>query len=104
MHTAAPTGTKTWILRSVLDPRLISAAVTPDDAIKAVEQQPDSDEDDDPDDSAVKSANTGAIVAWQNADQLSAIGILYVVLALVLVHGRAISDGACCFLFCSMLD
>ncbi|KAI0808911.1 hypothetical protein BC629DRAFT_1590026 [Irpex lacteus] len=70
---AAPTGTKTWICA----PR---------------EQQPDSDEDDDPDDSAVKSANTGAIVAWQNADQLSAIGILYVVLALVLVHGRAISD------------
>ncbi|KAI0686462.1 MAGE family-domain-containing protein [Cytidiella melzeri] len=95
---AAPTGTKTWILRTVLDPQLISLAVLPDDDIKAVEQAPlvggpDNGADNDNDDAGVQSTNTGAILAWQDSDQLSAIGILYVVLALVLVHGRALGDG-----------
>lgn len=43
--------------------------------------------------------NVGAILKWEKADQLSAVGVLYVVLALVLVHGRGISDGASSFLF-----
>ncbi|KAI0089714.1 MAGE family-domain-containing protein [Irpex rosettiformis] len=101
---AAPSGTKTWILRSVLDDRLISLAVSPDNDIKTVEQEHrmqlaeadlvgiNGDETDDEDAAAVRSTNTGAILAWQGADQLSAVGVLYVVLALVLVHGRSISD------------
>ena len=92
---AAPTGTKTYILRSTLHPQLIALAVSPSNDIKAVEQahhlgEPESQDDDD--DIGVRSTNTGAILKWENADQLSAVGILYVVLALVLVHGRAISD------------
>lgn len=94
LSKAAPS-TKTWILRSALDPRLVSIATTPDDDIKAVEQEHTVDASDggeDYDDSFLRSDNIGAILAWQSADHLSAIGILYVVLALVLVHGRNISD------------
>ena len=82
-------------LAAALHPQLIALAVSPSNDIKAVEQahhlgEPESQDDDD--DIGVRSTNTGAILKWENADQLSAVGILYVVLALVLVHGRAISD------------
>jgi hypothetical protein len=36
----------------------------------------------------------GTLIAWNNADQLSALGILHVILALVLVSGKVISDSA----------
>jgi hypothetical protein len=34
----------------------------------------------------------GSLIAWNNADQLSALGILHVVLALILVSGKVIND------------
>lgn len=49
-------------------------------------------QDDGNDDEGVRSSDTGAILAWQSSDQLGTVGILYVVLALILVHGRAMSD------------
>ena len=36
--------------------------------------------------------NYGSIIAWSSADQLAALGLLHVVLALILVNGRAISE------------
>ena len=36
--------------------------------------------------------HTGAILAWQGSDQLGLTGILYVILALILVNGRAILE------------
>ena len=34
----------------------------------------------------------GSIIAWNSADQLSALGILHVILALILVSGKIITD------------
>jgi hypothetical protein len=34
----------------------------------------------------------GSIIAWNSADQLSALGILHVILALILVSGKVITD------------
>lgn len=36
----------------------------------------------------------GSLIAWNGADQLAALGILYVILALILVSGKVISDSA----------
>ena len=36
----------------------------------------------------------GCLIAWNSADQLSALGILHVILALILVSGKVISDSA----------
>jgi hypothetical protein len=36
----------------------------------------------------------GCLIAWNSADQLSALGILHVILALILVSGKIISDSA----------
>jgi len=36
----------------------------------------------------------GSLIAWNSADQLSTLGILHVVLALILVSGKVISTSA----------
>ncbi|KAF7792012.1 hypothetical protein EIP86_003039 [Pleurotus ostreatoroseus] len=86
---AAPTGTKTYILRSVLDPALIELAAQQDEDILVLEQD---DDENAPNDDEETSPSTGAIFAWQYSDQLGSIGLLYVILALVLVNGKAILD------------
>ena len=40
----------------------------------------------------------GSLIAWNTADQLAALGILHIILALILVSGRVISDSACAIL------
>ena len=35
---------------------------------------------------------SGCILAWESGDQLSAIGLLHVVLSVILVNGKVISD------------
>ena len=35
---------------------------------------------------------TGTILSWNTADQLNGIGLLYVVLALILVNGHSLKD------------
>ncbi|THG96099.1 hypothetical protein EW026_g5671 [Hermanssonia centrifuga] len=65
----ASTNTKTFILRSVLHPSLIEIAASPDDDILRVDQA-DHTEDDVGDE----------------------VGVLYVILALILVNGKTISD------------
>lgn len=44
--------------------------------------------------------NYGSIIAWSTADQLGALGQLHVVLALILVSGRVMSERACFGLYC----
>ncbi|PSR84217.1 hypothetical protein PHLCEN_2v5505 [Hermanssonia centrifuga] len=85
----ASTHTKTFILRSVLHPSLIEIAASPDDDILRVEQA-DHTEDDDDDEGSPRC--TGALLAWQNSDQLGSVGVLYVILALILVNGKTMSD------------
>ena len=95
--SATPTGTKTYILRSKLDPRLIQMAATPDDDILRIEQadlRGDEQHAVD-DDEAEISEPTGAIIAWERGDQLQSVGLLYVILSLILVHGRTIADSTC---------
>lgn len=36
--------------------------------------------------------NYGSIISWSTADQLAALGLLHVILALILVNGRSISE------------
>ncbi|KAI8976336.1 MAGE family-domain-containing protein [Trametes punicea] len=90
----ASTGTKSYILRSVLDPALIEKASTPDAEIRELEQaeNPDDNEEFAEDDNPVGTHSTGSIFAWHTADQLASVGILYVILALILVEGRTIND------------
>lgn len=87
-YPAAPTGTKTYILRSILDPALIELAAKQDEDILVLEQ----DENGANDDTEDVSPSTGAIFSWQSSDQLGSIGLLYVILSLILVNGKAILD------------
>ncbi|TBU36800.1 MAGE-domain-containing protein [Dichomitus squalens] len=92
---AAPTGTKSYILRSLLDAALIEQACAPDAEIREIEQKEHVDENEEfaEDDNPVGQRSTGSIFAWHASDQLAATGILYVVLSLILVEGRVVSDG-----------
>lgn len=84
-------GSKTYILRSVLDPIIIEyAALTYEEILEEeVVDQPDSDDEDE---DGFGSRSYGSIISWSTADQLGPIGLLYVILALILVNGRVISD------------
>ncbi|TCD60987.1 hypothetical protein EIP91_009177 [Steccherinum ochraceum] len=88
------TGTKTFILRSILEPGLIEAANQQDGELFAVEQGEKlvSSDDEVEQDNAVGTRSVGSIFAWHSGDQLGSIGILYVILALILVNGRNMSD------------
>lgn len=90
----APTGTKSYMLRSVLDPRLIQIASSIDHDILRIEQADLSADDQHAlnDSEETSSEPTGAILAWEQADSLGTVGLLYVVLSLILVHGRALAD------------
>ncbi|KIP01274.1 hypothetical protein PHLGIDRAFT_97080 [Phlebiopsis gigantea 11061_1 CR5-6] len=89
----APTGTKSYILRSVLDPQLIKLATVPDDDLLRLEKgEFDADPELNAEDEYPVPEPTGAIIAWERGDQLQSIGLLYVVLSFILVHGRSISD------------
>ncbi len=47
------------------------------------------------DDNPIGQRSTGSIFAWHGSEQLASTGILYVILALILVEGRVISDSTC---------
>jgi hypothetical protein len=88
--TVAASGSKTYILRSTLDPKIIQYATLTDEQIlekeMAVEDEGDSDEEYD------SGRSLGSIINWSKSDQLGSIGILYVILALILVNGRVINN------------
>jgi hypothetical protein len=91
LDIATSTGTKTYILRSTLDAVIITQASLSDAAI-IEEESMDAPDEDDADEDFPRAY--GSILAWSNADQLGALGILHVILALVLISGRVINDGA----------
>ncbi|KAL1662948.1 MAGE family-domain-containing protein [Schizophyllum commune] len=86
---ATAAGSKTYILRSTLDPLIIEYAALSDSQIIEQEaaEMPSDDEDDD---AAAK--RYGSIISWSQCDQLGAIGITYVILALILGSGRVMND------------
>lgn len=85
--TVAASGSKSYILRSILDPIILDhAAITDQDIYEQeIEDLPDG-----ADDAAL--VTYGSIISWSDADQLGSLGILYVTLALILVSGRVIAD------------
>ncbi|KAF9466735.1 MAGE family-domain-containing protein [Collybia nuda] len=89
---AAAAGSKTYILRSVLDPIIIEHAALTDEQIYEEEHAdaPSEDEDDPEDGTPVRSY--GSIISWSTSDQLGPTAILYTILSLILVSGRAMTD------------
>jgi len=84
---AAASGSKSYILRSILDPIILDYAALTDQEIyeQEIEDLPEG-----ADDAAL--VTYGSIISWTDSDQLGSLGILYVVLALILVSGRVIAD------------
>ncbi|KAG8215919.1 MAGE-domain-containing protein [Butyriboletus roseoflavus] len=86
---ATAAGSKTYILRSILDTTIIEQAALSHERLLEEELADGPDNDDDDDDIP---HNYGSVIAWSTADQLAALGLLHVILALILVNGRAISE------------
>lgn len=79
---ATTQGSKTYILRSTLDLALIEIATTKSDPQVMEEEAADAREDED----------YGSIINWSRTDQLPLLGVLYVILALILLNGKVMSD------------
>lgn len=91
LHVAAAAGSKTYILRSILHPTLIAYGSLTDELILEEEIADAPDSDDEAEDSGTPK-NYGSIISWSQADQLGSIGVLYVILTLILVNGRVITE------------
>ncbi|KAG2002440.1 hypothetical protein CC2G_004632 [Coprinopsis cinerea AmutBmut pab1-1] len=94
---AAATASKTYILRSCLNPSLIEIAAQTDNRLLAEELSDlpwasDDEEGGGGDEDERKPTSYGSIISWSHAEQVGSLGILYVVLALILVHGRVLPD------------
>ncbi|CCM00210.1 uncharacterized protein FIBRA_02238 [Fibroporia radiculosa] len=89
----ASSGTKTYILRSVLHPAIIAQANAPDPEILALErEEPALVDGEDARENDSSSRATGSILAWHQSDELGSVGVLYTVLALILVDGRVMRE------------
>ncbi|KAI6024203.1 MAGE-domain-containing protein [Pisolithus marmoratus] len=84
----AAAGSRTYILRSVLDPVIIEQAAITDERLFEEQMNDAPDEEGEEDLPRLY----GSVISWSTCDQLASLGILYVVLALILVNGRTISD------------
>lgn len=84
---AAAAGSKTYIVRSTLDPLIVEYAALTDSQIieQEVAEMPSDDEDED-------ARRYGSIISWTQCDQLGAVGITYVILSLILISGRVMND------------
>jgi hypothetical protein len=82
-------GSKTYILRSILDSVIIERAAETDGHLLEMERKELANSGEDDEDEI---RTYGSIISWSAGDQLSLIGVLYVVLALILIHGRHMPD------------
>ena len=112
IYLASAVGSKTYILRSSLDPILVEHAAQTEADIFEEESgdqsvlfpslfnadEADYFEDEDEDDAERVPKYYGSLISWSKGDQLGAIGVLYVILALVLVNGRVMADSEWCSL------
>ncbi|KAF5361515.1 hypothetical protein D9758_006135 [Tetrapyrgos nigripes] len=85
---ATVAGSKTYILRSTLDPLIVEHASQ--SQLEILDQE-HTDRDEEDENETLPQAY-GSILSWSTCDQLEPIGILYVILTLILVSGRVISD------------
>ncbi|KAJ3806172.1 MAGE-domain-containing protein [Lentinula aff. lateritia] len=93
---APPTGSKTYILRSILHSTLISLAALPDEEILIAELDDASDELDDST-SLSPPTCTGTLLSFSSPtlpalENVGALGIQNVILSLILTSGRLMSD------------
>ncbi|KAG2044095.1 MAGE family-domain-containing protein, partial [Suillus americanus] len=88
LQPSAAAGSKTYILRSVLDPIIIEEAACTDERLYE-EQIADCQEDGDDDDMP---RSYGCIISWSTTDQVGALGVLHVILAIILASGRSMTD------------
>jgi hypothetical protein len=92
-------GSKTYTLRSCLHPFIAEQAALTDEQILEQEHADtsfdDSDDEDDngADDDVRRPRPYGSLISWSTTDQLGPLGILYVILALILVGGKVMTDG-----------
>ncbi|KAI5121740.1 hypothetical protein M0805_009030 [Coniferiporia weirii] len=81
----AASGSKSYILRSTLAAELIEVAARSDEQLIDLEYSAENDDEDAP-------QSYGSIISWSTIDQLGGLGLLYVILALILVNGHILSD------------
>lgn len=74
----------------MLDSIIIEHAALTDEQILEEESVDLPSDDDDDDDFGTRTY--GSIISWSHADQLGPVSIMYVLLALILVSGRVLSD------------
>ncbi len=92
-----PAGPKVWMVRSTLDADIIAAANAPDAEILSKER----DRLPNPSNHPLKNADEpflqsdGSVFAWCASDQLGSMGLLGVVLSLILVNGKELTDRTC---------
>ena len=79
-------GLKGLILRSTLDPALIERGAVTNKLIETA------DTPDDIDDAEPSARTYRSLIMWNSANLLAALGKLYVILALIVVSGKVISD------------
>jgi hypothetical protein len=89
-------GTKSYILRSVLDSELIEAANASHADINREENAVRQDDDGDFTEDNVPKEDT--ILAWGRSDHIGSVGFLAVVLALILVNNKELEDSERSFL------
>lgn len=110
LNPATALGSKTYIVRTILDPILVEHAAQTEEEIleeEAADQallfpsqnQSDDEGDASDDDGERPSKFYGSLISWSKADQLGSVGLLYIILALVLASGRVVSDSQCAFCF-----
>lgn len=87
----ATSGTKQYMLRSVLDPEIIELCSAPDQDLKELEAQESLHNEEDEEEGSTQTP-CGALFAWERSDQLANLGVLHIILALILVSGRTIND------------
>ncbi|KAF7416115.1 hypothetical protein PC9H_002375 [Pleurotus ostreatus] len=89
---SAAAGSKTYILRSTLHPVIIDCAAQTYPEILEAETADMVLEDVDDDEDTPALRVHGSIIAWNTGDDLGPTGILYVILALILINGRVLGD------------
>ncbi|PWN42682.1 MAGE-domain-containing protein [Ceraceosorus guamensis] len=84
-ETAKNIPSGSYVLRSILPPTLLNALQTPDAGLAAATASTDAVQHGDP---------TGVAIDWKRAEgQQAPMGLLYLILSLILLGGRALSDG-----------
>lgn len=88
-HSPSAAGSNIWVLKSILPTRLIQRYSKPVEDLANSLQQPEEAHI-----TATGADSSGIVLDWAKSGmQQGAMGLLYVVLALILLNGRSMKDG-----------